>query len=62
MDALTVRYGVIVDRLRLPRLMQDGLDLVSEGNHRLTIERVEDLPEVRAWVLDQIHSLLARSS
>jgi hypothetical protein len=62
MDAVTVKFGIIIDRLRLPRLMQEGLDLADQSQQGLMIERVGDLPLVKIWVLEQIHSLLARSS
>lgn len=57
MDAITARYGVIVDRLRLPRLMQEGLALSLTDRHNITVERIDDLEKISRWVLVQIRAL-----
>ena len=56
MDAITVRYGTIIDRLRLPQLTQEGLRFARE-NPTALIQRKDDLPEIREWVIKQINSL-----
>ncbi len=54
MAAIGYRYGTIIDRFRLPLLTQEGLDLANATGNKLTIERVDDLPSIQAWVIDQI--------
>lgn len=56
MDAITVRYGTIIDRLRLPHLAQEGMEF-SRQNPTVLIERTEDLGKIREWVIEQIASL-----
>lgn len=58
MDALTVRYGTIIDRMRLPKLTDDGMKLVEQASvNGFYIERVEELDAIRDWVNRQISSL-----
>lgn len=57
MDAITARYGLVVDRLRLPRLMQEGLVLSSGNRPGITIERLDDLEKISQWVIVQIRAL-----
>ena len=57
MDAITVRYGLVVDRLRLPRLMQEGLELSLSNRPDINIERIDDLEKISEWVVVQIRSL-----
>ena len=57
MDALTMQYGMIFDRLRIPPLTQAGLDLHSQGRQEIYIERAEDIASIGHWVIDQIQAL-----
>lgn len=57
MDALSMRYGTIIDRLRLPKLTDDGLDLASTNSRQLMIERSEDIVDIGWWVIDQIQAM-----
>ena len=57
MDAIGIRYGVIVDRFRLPRLASEGLELAMVQGGALIIERVEDIEKMSAWVVQQIVSI-----
>jgi len=55
-NAITTRYGTIIDRLRLPLLTQQGIEIATD-NPGLIIERQHDIPEIREWVIGQINSL-----
>lgn len=57
MDAITIRYGVIIDRLRLPSLMQEGIALAEKQHSNITIERISDLSKITHWVVNQITTL-----
>jgi hypothetical protein len=48
-NILTKRYGSVHYRYTIPRLAQAGLELAI-ANDQLTIERVADMPEIKAWV------------
>lgn len=54
MAAVGYLYGNIIDRLRLPLLTQQGLLLAQREGRRLNIERIDDMPHVRAWVIAQL--------
>ena len=58
MDAITLTYGTIIDRFRLPQLAQEGLGLAQEGRPNVHIERHEDFPKIIEWVNMQINSLI----
>lgn len=57
LDAITARYGVIIDRMRLPRLTQEGCALARERRPELVIERTDSLRAIAHWVNEQIHDL-----
>lgn len=57
MDAITLRYGSIIDRLRLPRLTQDGVGLALEARPNLLIERLDEIKGIENWVHEQLHTL-----
>jgi hypothetical protein len=57
LDAITARYGVIIDRMRLPRLAQDGSALARETSLELVIERMDSLSAIGHWVNEQLHGL-----
>lgn len=56
MNALTVRYGTIIDRMRLPALTKEGLSLARRRS-RLLIERADDVHEMQQWVNSQLAAL-----
>lgn len=56
LDVLTAKFGIIFDRLRLPRKAADGIALASTNN-ALLIERVRDIDSIRPWVIAQINEL-----
>ena len=55
--AITVRFGTVFDRLRLPAATQKGLDLHNEQRQNVRIERVDDIAVIGHWVNEQIVSL-----
>lgn len=57
MDAITARYGLVIDRLRLPRLTQEGFVLGFGKRPEIMIERIDDLDKISQWVVEQIRSL-----
>ncbi|MEJ8845668.1 hypothetical protein [Variovorax rhizosphaerae] len=60
-DAITVRYGTIIDRLRLPALTDEGVQF-SMTESAVQVERQANLPEIREWVIEQINSLKAATA
>lgn len=62
MDAITARYGMIIDRMRLPRLAQDGFELAKQGQPTLVIERAEALHAIGHWVNKQVVDLQGASA
>jgi hypothetical protein len=57
LDVLTGVFGIIFDRLRLPRLADEGFILAAAMKNELTIERTEDLIDVANWVNTELHEL-----
>lgn len=55
-NILTKRYGQVHYRYTLPRLAQNGLSLAA-SNGSLTIERVDEMTEIKAWVIDLIDKM-----
>jgi hypothetical protein len=53
---LTKRYGQVHYRYTLPRLAQNGLHLAA-NNRNLIIERVDEMPEIKAWVIELIDKM-----
>jgi hypothetical protein len=58
LNAITARYGTIIDRMRLPRLSEEGLRL-AERHHEngLHIERVNEFAGIGHWVNAQLTAL-----
>lgn len=54
----TRKYGIILDRLRLPRALSDGLTLAA-GNPTVTVERLDAMPDIGSWVDEQIAAMRA---
>lgn len=62
-NAITVRYGIIIDRLRLPALVELGLQLVADKeSNNFTIERAEEIGQISNWVNSQLRLLHAVSN
>jgi hypothetical protein len=59
--AITYRYGMVIDRLRLPRATQEGLDLYNERRSGIHIERGNEVSLIRHWVNEQITQLQGAS-
>lgn len=57
LNIISATFGTIIDRLRLPLLAQQGLDLCKSSAPGIHIERHEDMPKIHTWVIDQIVSL-----
>lgn len=58
MNALTVRYGTIIDRMRLPSLTDVGLVLsMHSTENRLHIERADEMDAIATWVNQQLAAL-----
>lgn len=57
-DSATAHYGRIFDRLLLPSILAKGFEL-AKANKELMIERIDDFPQVVAWVSRQQESLRA---
>lgn len=53
----TKTFGTVLDRLRLPKFADVGLQMASQPGCTLTIERVADAPKIVSWVNAQISSL-----
>ncbi len=65
MNVLTAKYGIIIDRLRLPRCASNGISLadgVEQIDGELLIERRDDLPKVQTWVNNEIVRLRAAAA
>jgi hypothetical protein len=56
-ERLTVAFGMIFDRMLLPRMTQDGHSLAMNPDNNFYIERVDDSSKIQAWVDLQISSL-----
>ena len=61
MAVIVHKYGEVIDRLRLPRSSQEGLDLVATSGGTLYIERADEIHAIGHWVNAQIN-LLQRAS
>lgn len=59
MDKLTVTYGIVLDRLRLPRRANEGIELAKQPGHGLVIERQDDVQHIVEWVHQQVSNLKA---
>ena len=60
MNAVTAKYGIVIDRLRLPCLAMHGINIadgVEEIDMPFTIERRKDIPNIRAWLSDEVGKL-----
>lgn len=57
---LTKRYGQVHYRYTLPRLAQSGLNLAA-ANAAITIERIDEMPEIQEWVGELINKLRTAS-
>jgi len=58
MDVQTVRYGTIFDRLRVPLLVQEGVQLShSPEGSTWVIERINELQAVCDWTIGEISAL-----
>lgn len=58
MDVLGHKFGTIVYRYRLPKFAQIGIDLKA-ANDEIVLEGAEALPQISAWVDNQIDALYA---
>ena len=56
-ERLTVGYGMLFDRMMLPRMTQDGHLLAMDATKNFYIERVDECPKIQLWVDAQINSL-----
>lgn len=56
MELLSSKFGIILDRLRIPLLTSEGVTLAAEKS-ALTVERIPDLVHIDTWVNDQIAAL-----
>ena len=54
---LTEKFGMIFDRMLLPKMSDEGYILAKNSNNNFTVERVDDSTEIEAWVTAQIESL-----
>ena len=61
-ERLTAGFGMIFDRMILPRMTQDGLALALDTSNDFHIERADDSPKIQAWVDGQIDSLRTLSN
>ena len=57
LDVISVLYGFVFDRMRLPRLTQEGAELARKDRTGLVIERTDSLPAIGHWVNDQLMAL-----
>ncbi len=60
MNAVTAKYGIIFDRLRLPRLATRGISIadgLEDIGMPVVIERRRDVPRIGLWVNEQIGKL-----
>jgi len=60
MNALTSKFGTIIDRLRLPSLAKDGIEIadnVVDIKVPYEIERRQDIPKIRDWFNDEVNKL-----
>ncbi|MBT9487129.1 MAG: hypothetical protein IV093_06425 [Rubrivivax sp.] len=63
MDVQTLRYGTIFDRLRLPLMIQEGIQLSLSGEGaNWIIERIDELQTVCDWTIDEITALHAHAA
>jgi hypothetical protein len=58
MAVQTRKFGLILDRLRLPKAAAEGLELFVR-RPELTVERVGDIPKIAIWVDEQIAGMRA---
>ena len=57
LDLLVAKFGTIFDRLRVAPLAAAGIALAAEHQEELLIERIDEVPNVRAWVTAQAECL-----
>lgn len=62
LDILTSRFGIVIDRFRLPLLVTKGMDLARDTGGSLLIERIDDMDTIGWWVVQQINSLHVAAS
>jgi len=57
MNAVSAKYGIIIDRMRLPILAMHGIN-IADGIEKIgisvVIERRKDLPKIRTWLNDEV--------
>ncbi len=56
-ERLTAGFGMLFDRMILPRMTQDGHLLAMDATKNFCIERADESPKVGVWVNEQISSL-----
>lgn len=57
MQWLTLEFGMIFDRMRLPLFAMKGIELADSNNPTFHIERRNDVAEIVAWVTTHVESL-----
>jgi hypothetical protein len=64
-NALTPKFGTIFDRLRLPCLARDGIR-IADGEEEIgvafSIERRNDIPQIRTWLDTEVNKLRAATA
>ncbi len=62
MNAITAKYGIVIDRLRLPELATKGIG-IADGIECLgvpiIVERRTDIPQIEQWVESEVSKLRA---
>lgn len=58
---LTARFGMIFDRMILPKMTEAGYCLALDSNNNFHIERISESPKIQVWVQKQIDSLRSMS-
>ena len=57
MQLLTLDFGMIFDRMRLPLYAMKGIEIADAKNPKVYIERRNDMPEIIEWVQTHVNSL-----